>query len=250
MKKNRTKLISRAAAVVLGAALLCGTAVAASTITSRTITAQYMGIQIVVDGVAVTPKDANGNVVEPFVSEGTTYLPVRAIGEALGKEVTWDGETRTVYVGQVPGTEVNWMTELPPYQVNSASKVYDGTDTKSTFTVVGETKTSGITLEDPDFSTSFDGGYAIWNTNALYTSMTFTAAHLTKSSHYDYDGVLDVYLDGELAASYDLAWDGAPQTITVPLNRAASVRMELHGFNDNGSNERTAFAIYDISFAE
>ena len=102
MKKNRTKLISRAAAVVLGAALLCGTAVAASTITSRTITAQYMGIQIVVDGVAVTPKDANGNVVEPFVSEGTTYLPVRAIGEALGKEVTWDGETRTVYVGWWP----------------------------------------------------------------------------------------------------------------------------------------------------
>ena len=240
MKKNRTKLISRAAAVVLGAALLCGTAVAASTITSRTITAQYMGIQIVVDGVAVTPKDANGNVVEPFVSEGTTYLPVRAIGEALGKEVTWDGETRTVYVGQVPGTEVNWMTELPPYQVNSVSDIYDGSDFRNYFTVAGTDYTSGVVLNNAN-----QEGYALWNTNCLYSTMTFKVGH--GDGAMDHNTKLTVTLDGTVVAEYDLTYDGGEQTITVPLNRAANVKLateEAYGINSS------EYAIYDISFAE
>ena len=81
--------------------------------------------------------------------------------------------------------------------------------------------------------------------------MTFTIAHMNLNDpHYDYDGILDIYLDGELAATYDLAWDGAPQTITVPLNYAASVKLELHGVEDNGDSAYTSFALYDVSFAE
>ena len=36
--------------------------------------------------------------MEPFIYEGTTYLPVRAVSEALGKNVSWDSETKTVMV--------------------------------------------------------------------------------------------------------------------------------------------------------
>ncbi len=34
--------------------------------------------------------------VEPFITEGTTFVPMRAIFEALGAEVDWNGDTRTV----------------------------------------------------------------------------------------------------------------------------------------------------------
>lgn len=80
----------------------------------------YNDIKIAVDGVIITPKDANGNVVEPFTFNGTTYLPVRAIGDALGKEVTWDGETKTVYLGKVikPSGEIIGISELTPYISN------------------------------------------------------------------------------------------------------------------------------------
>lgn len=67
------------------------------------LTVTYKNIQIYVDGQKITPTDANGNIVEPFVSNGTTYLPVRAVGEALGKTVEWDGTTNTVYIGAKPG---------------------------------------------------------------------------------------------------------------------------------------------------
>lgn len=62
----------------------------------------YTDIKLCVDGQLITPKDANGSPVEPFAIQGTTYLPVRAIGEALGKPVDWDSATHTVYIGQKP----------------------------------------------------------------------------------------------------------------------------------------------------
>ncbi len=56
----------------------------------------YNNIKIVLNGNSVTPTDANGYYVEPFAIDGTTYLPVRAIANALGLGVGWDGKTNTV----------------------------------------------------------------------------------------------------------------------------------------------------------
>ncbi|MBQ7875888.1 MAG: RICIN domain-containing protein [Clostridia bacterium] len=53
-------------------------------------------INIFIGGGKFVAKDANGNVVNPILKDGTTYLPVRAIGEAFDKEVAWDGATKTV----------------------------------------------------------------------------------------------------------------------------------------------------------
>ncbi len=41
---------------------------------------------------------------EPFIYNGTTYLPVRAVGEAVGKEVAWDNDTKTVTLTTPPPT--------------------------------------------------------------------------------------------------------------------------------------------------
>ena len=231
MKKlTRTRILS----LVVVAGLLCGTAFAASAVTTRVIEANYMGIRIVVDGKEITPTDANGNVVEPFASNGTTYLPVRAIGEALGKEVTWDGDTATVYVGQVPGQADSWMK---PYEVNKWSTIYDGSDPKAFIT-------EGVLLQDMS-GVSATASYALWNTDLKYSAMTFTVGHVDGSS--DDDATLEVYLDGELSASYDLKWDGAPQTIELPLDRAASVKFLLVKSPDWHS--QAAYGFYDISFS-
>ncbi len=56
----------------------------------------YNNIKITLDGTTITPTDANGNYVEPFIIDGTTYLPVRGIANALGMNVQWDGNTNTV----------------------------------------------------------------------------------------------------------------------------------------------------------
>ena len=63
---------------------------------SATLT--WRGIRIVLDGRVITPKDVNGNPVDPFIYNGTTYLPVRALAGALGCDVDWDGNTSTVFI--------------------------------------------------------------------------------------------------------------------------------------------------------
>ncbi|MFR9534999.1 MAG: stalk domain-containing protein, partial [Rikenellaceae bacterium] len=52
----------------------------------------YKDIKIFVDGEElVTDKEA-------FTYKGTTFLPVRAVAEAVGKEVVWDGDTMSIHL--------------------------------------------------------------------------------------------------------------------------------------------------------
>lgn len=95
MKKKFTKI----AAVALAAMTAFGmTAYAASN--SRNIDIYYRNIKLMIDGAEFIAKDVNGNKVEPFIYDGTTYLPVRGIANAFGKDVVWDGENATIYIGK------------------------------------------------------------------------------------------------------------------------------------------------------
>lgn len=67
---------------------------------SRTATLEYNDIKITINGTVMTPKDANGNVVEPFIIDGTTYLPVRAVSGAFGYDVAWNDSTKTVTLSE------------------------------------------------------------------------------------------------------------------------------------------------------
>lgn len=69
---------------------------------SQSITATYNNIKLYVNQKLITPKDAAGNTVEPFIYNGTTYLPVRAVANALGQDVSWDNSTKSVYIGSQP----------------------------------------------------------------------------------------------------------------------------------------------------
>ena len=51
---------------------------------------------ILIDSTVRTFTDAGGNPVYPLLYQGSTYLPIRAIGELMGKSVDWDQETKTV----------------------------------------------------------------------------------------------------------------------------------------------------------
>lgn len=69
---------------------------ASATVAKVTKELEYRDIKVTLDGEKLDLRDAKGNVVEPFMFEGTNYLPVRALAESLGLSVAWDGSTATV----------------------------------------------------------------------------------------------------------------------------------------------------------
>lgn len=69
-------------------------------------------VRIVVDGSEIVPLDGNGKRVDPIIVDGTTYLPVRAVANAFGKAVYWDGPSYTVYLGEMNGTLAYPTTEI------------------------------------------------------------------------------------------------------------------------------------------
>ena len=75
--------------VILG--LIIGIVISTGTIYAKqindTIEIAYNNIKISVFGQECIPKDTDGNIVEPFIYEGTTYVPIRAISQAFGKRV-------------------------------------------------------------------------------------------------------------------------------------------------------------------
>lgn len=93
---KKFQLRSFLSGVLFSALIISLIGTAAATIGQRNLTADYTDIKIELDGKQLTPTDANGNAVEPFAVNGTTYLPVRAVANALGLTVRWDGSTSTV----------------------------------------------------------------------------------------------------------------------------------------------------------
>ncbi|MBQ8540005.1 MAG: peptidylprolyl isomerase [Clostridia bacterium] len=55
-------------------------------------------LKVFVDGKLIVPGDVNNNYVAPKNVNGTVYVPVRAIVEALGMSADWDNDTRTVVI--------------------------------------------------------------------------------------------------------------------------------------------------------
>lgn len=71
---------------------------------------------------------ANGNKISfdvpPFIEQDRTFVPVRAIFEALGAQVSWDGQTKTV-TAQKDNTTVTMKIGKKEITVNGVTKTLD-----------------------------------------------------------------------------------------------------------------------------
>ena len=91
-------MLRRRIAVLLAAVFMLAAAVPALAYEQKAVTIHYDGISLKLDGEYLTPKDAAGATVSPFVLSGTTYLPIRAVASALGLGVEWEQETQTIHL--------------------------------------------------------------------------------------------------------------------------------------------------------
>ena len=95
---------------------------------NETLTANvtYRGIKIEVNGSVITPTDAAGKTVEPFILNGSTYLPIRAVCEALGCEVGWDDATSTVNITSAKNVVLKAGAGAAPMKFDAAMFPVEG----------------------------------------------------------------------------------------------------------------------------
>lgn len=178
----------------------------------------YNDIKLVVDGKLVKfGKDSAGKQIEPFIYNGTTYLPVRAVGEAIGKKVDWDGTTQTVYLGEKPG-EINYMTEIiEPYS-------------KYNYFTCRLNEPDKLSMGGKEYKTGYfmdydHGAYAYFNLDGQYTEIEAMVGALGNN-----DTELNVYLDGKLYESIEFKGNELPKKITIPVSGVMQLRFEIPSY--------------------
>ncbi len=142
--------LKKAAALLLAVALVAGLGFAgASTLTEKQLTV-YGGVDVYKEDALLNPKDAGGAAVDTFIYNGTTYLPARAVSEALGLDVDFDATTKTVYIDDLAGN----AEKADEYIKHFFGVTFTGTVTLDAWnkavTAVGGTAVTGTTLTTGD----------------------------------------------------------------------------------------------------
>jgi len=199
--------------------------IAYATTGSEMIEVFYNNIKVYKDNILCDLKDSNGTTVEPFIYNGSTYVPLRAISEALGVKVDWDGDTQTInmYDNILPD-ETYLLDVCPPYETHDASwsgsygcYTYYASEAES-FSMAGEKYTNGMTLAGNDSNNT----YALFNLNGKYKSIDMVIAPI--------DGVqnpssIAFIVDGKSVAEHIVYGEDYPKKISVPLNYGLQLKI-------------------------
>ncbi|CAM3939649.1 MULTISPECIES: stalk domain-containing protein [Paenibacillus] len=142
------------------------------------------GITFLLDGSAWTPKDANGNKAVPISYQGTTYVPLRAVAEATGAEVTFDPVKQQIAITTTNNKE---STPSEPGQRRAFSD--------QTVKHIKNYANSGVTRNKEELlfgETQYNEAFVVTDVNVAKTDFGFTVPTGTKRI-----GVLIGYKDNE-----------------------------------------------------
>ena len=217
---------------ILIAIIFSGITVWAATGT-KSVDITYRDIKLYVDGVLITPKDANDNIVEPFIYNGTTYLPVRALSEALGKRVTWDGNTSSVIIGLNPGEVVYFDDILQPYQAGDNKYWWQISEAKGEYILIAGVKYyHGVTNESynsgwagyPDTDWPVTGYY---NLNAQYSQLSGMYGPSDNGASENLK--IDFYGDGRLIKTLEFSRGEMTKDFSIDLTGVLQLKIVIEG---------------------
>ncbi|MGN0135393.1 stalk domain-containing protein [Anaerotignum sp.] len=217
--------------VIVG--LLIGTLSAGTVVYAKggieNIQVSYENIKVYKDNVKYDLKDASGKTVEPFVYNGTTYLPLRSVASLAGMDVTWESDTKSIYLwDEVSGPEkgaVDMMEVCQP-TVSDDCTVYTKNDGES-FAMSENYYISGLQFWG-------DSAFAEFDLNGKYSEMTFTIGngeHAFASANW----IITFTVDGKEVEEIRLSKDEEPKNVTISLNKGSKLRIDCNG-NENFSS--------------
>lgn len=173
--------------------ILGGKIVFSNSITS--ITAQINpAINYTLDGEKFVPRDMDGSVMDTIIYNGRSYVPLRAIAEALGIAVDWEGSTSTIILGEREGKGQSLFSMKFKETGSALVDVQKTTESKFlTFTAGAQNVAfeEGIFIENRSSSNRNSAGL-IFNTNKKYQKL-----YLKTFIHKDTDSNVEIEIFGD-----------------------------------------------------
>lgn len=194
---------------------------AAAALVQKTINI-FSGVSIYMDDNKFNPKDVNGNPVEVFVYNGTAYLPARAISEALGKPVQWDGTTNSVYIGNHRSTKGTSLFSLATFNGSNSEPVRElSTNVKDN---VGNTYAEAFYLHD----SMSNEAWATYLLNGQYSSISGDFFLQYEDRAATQDQVLYIYGDDVLLYTATLKAGVQPIHFDVKLTGVIQLKIKSY----------------------
>jgi len=225
---------------------VCSTAVIAASCTAfaATIDVEMGGIKVFWDGVEKVLTNVKGEKVEPIIYNGTTYVPVRAMANLMGKEVDWDQSTFSVFVGGKPTAATTPLDKLDRSKINSEG-AYIQTGTKATFKLKDKTIQCSNLLY----------GYNAYNTYVLdnnYSKLVAKAVMPYESIGSDLQNELIFYSVADDGTEYELAYyefEQTEQPIDIEVDLRGVTNLKIKWYDEEASRDTyiEEIALYDIN---
>ncbi len=219
---------------VVTTALVTSLAVPALAAYTKNMTVSYSDIRINVNGTTFTPTDVTGQTVEPFIYSGTTYLPVRAVADAVGYNVAWDQSSKTVYLtngnnssagggysggGGTTTMATKLVDALTPY-AGYNYELFPSTGSDS-ISMGGSTYKNAIALSRSYFNTS----YASYNLEGRYTTLGGVIGCMSNSDSGTQ--TVSIYGDGNLLKTFDITLESLPTTFSVDVTGVSALKFSM-----------------------
>lgn len=189
---------------------------------TETIRVQIMDeFKIVVDGETQKFKDADGNRVYPMLYNGSTYLPLRSIGEIMGKTVSWNADTETVTLGG-------------DYTVTDADSFGSSQTSTSNKETITESEAKEIALEHAGISSkkaTFVKSKLDWEDGRRVYEVEFYADDYTE---YDYE--IDAVTGKILSYDYDAEDYKAPSNSGSYIGEEKAKSIAVSNVKGAGTN--------------
>ena len=167
MKKKKITVISGLMLIVV---LAFSAGVSAASTLEKIQANLNHGLSFVLNGEAWTPKDANGKKAAPISYKGTTYVPLRAVGEATGAEVSFNSAKQQIQI-------ITSSASVP----SSGERVPFGVDHVSHFKWGGYL--SGVTRNKNDLlfgETQYETAFIVNDVNSAGQGVAFKVKEGTK----------------------------------------------------------------------
>lgn len=164
--------------------------------------------------------------------DGNTYFSSDICARIWGKKPVFDKSKNIVYYSADNETIIENKVDLISEHV-----IYDGKYHKvyepsggETFSMGSDTFNKGFTIGADNYSLFGEGnGYALFDLKGKYSKLNVRVARVNRGDLGIEDAILKVYLNGEYKTEYALNGQTPPTSITIDLNYANDLKLEVCG---------------------